>query len=117
MSKTALQNIITKHHEGGKLSQVESAIIRMFDNGQEYKFLESVANELAELQEYKQLYNEMAAKLNSANSKLFEISQIVLAAGGLTQRAPDAPKPFVNHCNPVNGVHAPFCNGDHSARG
>ena len=35
----------------------------------------------------------------------------------LTQRAPDAPKPFVNHCNPVNGVHAPFCNGDHSARG
>lgn len=29
----------------------------------------------------------------------------------------DAPKPFVNHCNPVNGVHAPFCNGDHSARG
>ena len=28
----------------------------------------------------------------------------------------DAPKPFVNHCNPVNGVHAPFCNGDHSAR-
>ena len=35
----------------------------------------------------------------------------------LTQRAPDAPKPFVNHCIPVNGVHAPFCNGDHSARG
>lgn len=28
---------------------------------------------------------------------------------------PDAPKPFVNWCNPVNGVHAPFCNGDHSA--
>ena len=39
------------------------------------------------------------------------------AKRGLTQRAPDAPKPFVNHCNPVNGVHAPFCNGDHSARG
>jgi hypothetical protein len=28
----------------------------------------------------------------------------------------DAPKPSVNWCNPVNGVHAPFCNGDHSAR-
>ena len=39
------------------------------------------------------------------------------AKRGLTQRAPDAPKPFVNHCNPVDGVHAPFCNGDHSARG
>ena len=35
----------------------------------------------------------------------------------LTKRAPDSPKPFVNHCKPVNGVHAPFCNGDHSASG
>ena len=38
------------------------------------------------------------------------------AKRGLTPRAADAPKAFVNWCNPVNGVQAPFCNGDHSAR-
>lgn len=42
---------------------------------------------------------------------------MIQTEGGLTKRVPDAPKPFVNHCIPVNGVHAPFCNGDHSARG
>jgi len=35
---------------------------------------------------------------------------------GLTPRALDAPTAPVNWCNPVNGVHAPFCDGTHTAR-
>ena len=32
-----------------------------------------------------------------------------------TQDALDLPSAVVNHCNPVNGVHAPFCTGHKSA--
>lgn len=28
----------------------------------------------------------------------------------------DAPTAPINWCNPVNGVHAPFCDGTHTAR-
>ena len=35
-----------------------------------------------ELAEYKQLYNDVAAKLNTANSKLSRIHDITVARGG-----------------------------------
>ncbi len=63
------------------------------------------------------LHDEVASELNTANHKLMQIEDLSKRESGLTKRAPDSPKPFVNHCNPVNGVHAPFCNGDHSASG
>lgn len=75
--------------------------------------IDDLRNDLAE---YVELHSKVASELNTANHKLMQIEDLAKREGGLTQRAPDAPKPFVNHCNPVNGVHAPFCNGDHSAR-
>lgn len=36
---------------------------------------------------------------------------IEMCESGLTQDALDLPSAVVNHCKPVNGVHAPFCTG------
>lgn len=33
----------------------------------------------------------------------------------LKKDAPDLPSAVVNHCVPVNGVHAPFCTGHETA--
>ena len=70
-----------------------------------------------DLVEYVKLHSKVTSELNTANHKLMQIEDLAKRESGLTKRAPDSPKPFVNHCNPVNGVHAPFCNGDHSASG
>lgn len=42
----------------------------------EYEVIEKAAEELAELMEYKNLYNETAKKLNAANYKLSQINNI-----------------------------------------
>lgn len=76
--------------------------------------IDDLRNDLAE---YVELHSKVASELNTANHKLMQIEDLAKRESGLTKRAPDSPKPFVNHCNPVNGVHAPFCNGDHSASG
>ena len=76
--------------------------------------IDDLRNDLAE---YVELHSKVASELNTANHKLMQIEDLAKRESGITKRAPDSPKPFVNHCNPVNGVHAPFCNGDHSASG
>ncbi|HXF91029.1 MAG TPA: hypothetical protein VNJ29_03765 [Candidatus Nitrosotenuis sp.] len=75
------------------------------------------------MNKYRELFEKYVAEVGRAPHALTRVwvlgfcDWLARNESGLTQRAPDAPKPFVNHCNPVNGVHAPFCNGDHSARG
>ena len=49
---------------------------------------------------------------NELLRKVFELEEQVRR---LTQRALDLPSAVVNHCVPVNGVHAPFCTGHESA--
>ena len=69
--------------------------------------LETVMPDGGEITEYQE--NEIAA--------LVKFGKLVLENASLpTKRALDAPTAPVNWCNPVNGVHAPFCNGTQTGR-
>jgi len=65
---------------------------------------------------------ENCGDLNAAEYLASEASSIVERGRAVLEAVeqkmhPTPPLALVNHCNPVNGVHAPFCTGHETAGG